>query len=57
MEIQTVKKMEKVAQKESGIDFIRLGFALFFLVVLSYSFINSGVFQIKMNYYFKSKSF
>lgn len=43
MEIQTVKKMEKVAQKESGIDFIRLGFALFFLVVvLSYSFINSG---------------
>jgi inorganic phosphate transporter, PiT family len=43
MEIQTVKKMEKMAQKESGIDFIRLGFALFFLVVvLSFSFINSG---------------
>lgn len=43
MEIQTVKRMEKVAQKESGIDFIRLGFALFFLVVvLSYGFIKSG---------------
>ena len=43
MEIQTVKKMEKVAYKESGIDFIRLGLALFFLVmVLSYSFISSG---------------
>lgn len=43
MEIQTVKKLEKMARKESGIDFIRLGFALLFLVaVLSYSFINSG---------------
>lgn len=43
MEIQTVKKMEKVAIKTSGIDFIRLGFALLFMVmVLSYSFISSG---------------
>ncbi len=43
MEIQTVKKMEKVAIKSSGIDFMRLGFALFFMViVLSYSFISSG---------------
>jgi len=43
MDIDTVKKMEKVAIKTSGIDFIRLGFALLFLViVLSYSFISSG---------------
>jgi len=43
VEIQTVKKMEKVAIKTSGIDFIRLGFALLFMVmVLSYSFISSG---------------
>jgi len=41
--IQTVKKMEKEAMKSSGIDFIRLGFALFFMVaVLSYSFLSSG---------------
>lgn len=41
--IQTVKKMEKEAIKSSGIDFIRLGFALFFMVaVLSYSFLSSG---------------
>ncbi len=43
MEIYTVKKMEKEAMKSSGIDFMRLGFALFFLVVvLSYSFISTG---------------
>jgi PiT family inorganic phosphate transporter len=41
--IQTVKKMEKEAMKSSGFDFIRLGFALFFMVaVLSYSFLSSG---------------
>ncbi|CAA6824043.1 MAG: Probable low-affinity inorganic phosphate transporter [uncultured Sulfurovum sp.] len=41
--IQTVKKMEKEAMKSSGIDFIRLGFALFFMVaVLTYSFLSSG---------------
>jgi len=43
MEISTVKKMEKVALKESGIDFMRLGMALFFMVaVLSYSFLSTG---------------
>ena len=41
--IQTLKKMEKEAMKSSGIDFMRLGFALFFMVaVLSYSFLSSG---------------
>ncbi|MBT8343608.1 MAG: inorganic phosphate transporter [Sulfurovum sp.] len=41
--IQTVKKMEKEAIKSSGFDFIRLGFALFFMVaVLSYSFLSTG---------------
>jgi len=41
--IHTVKKLEKAAIKSSGFDFIRLGFALFFLVaVLSYSFLSSG---------------
>ena len=29
MEISTVKRLEKEAIKSSGIDFIRLGFALF----------------------------
>jgi len=43
MEISTVKKLEKVAMKSSGFDFIRLGMALFFMViVLSYSFLSSG---------------
>ena len=43
MEISTVKRLEKEAIKSSGIDFIRLGFALFFMViVLSYSFISTG---------------
>ena len=41
--IQTVKKMEKEAMKSSGIDFIKLGFALFFMVaVLTYSFLSTG---------------
>ena len=41
--IQTVKKMEKEAMKSSGVDFVRLGFALFFMVaVLTYSFLSSG---------------
>ncbi len=41
--IRMTKKMEKVAIKSSGIDFIKLGFALFFLVaVLTYSFLSTG---------------
>ncbi|MBS9782500.1 MAG: inorganic phosphate transporter [Arcobacter sp.] len=43
MEIQTIKKMEKEAIKNSGVDFIRLGFALLFMIaVLAYSFVTSG---------------
>jgi len=43
MEIQTIKKMQKEAIKSSGIDFIRIGLALFFMVaVLTYSFISTG---------------
>jgi PiT family inorganic phosphate transporter len=43
MEIMTVKKMEKEAIKGSRVDFMRLGFALFFMVaVLAYSFMKSG---------------
>ena len=43
MEISTVKKMEKEALKESRVDFVRLGMALFFMVaVLSYSFLSTG---------------
>ena len=38
-----MKKMEDKAIESSGIDFIRLGFALFFMVaVLTYSFISTG---------------
>jgi len=38
-----MKKMEKVAIKSSGVDFMRLGMALFFMVaVLTFSFINTG---------------
>jgi len=38
-----VKKLEKEAMKSSGFDFIRLGMALFFMViVLSYSFLTTG---------------
>lgn len=41
--IRMTKKIEKEAIKSSGIDFIKLGFALFFLVaVLTYSFLSSG---------------
>ncbi len=43
MEITTVKKLEEGAMEGSGIDFMRLGFALFFMVaVLSYSFMSTG---------------
>lgn len=43
MEIQTIKKMEKKAIKESGVDFMKLGFALFFMaMVLVYSFVRTG---------------
>ena len=43
MEIRTIKKMEKEAIKSSGFDFLRLGFALFFMAaVLTYSFMSSG---------------
>jgi PiT family inorganic phosphate transporter len=43
MEIDVMKKIEKEAIKSSGIDFIKLGFALFFMVaVLLYSFASSG---------------
>ncbi len=43
MEIQTIKKMEKEAIKNSGVDFMRLGFALLFMIaVLGYSFVTSG---------------
>lgn len=43
MEIHTIKKMQKEAIKSSGIDFIRLGAALFFMVVvLTYSFMSTG---------------
>ncbi len=41
--IEAIKKMEKEAIKGSGIDFLRLGFALFFMVaVLAYSFLSTG---------------
>ncbi len=43
MEIQTIKKMEKQAIKNSGVDFSRLGLALLFMIaVLAYSFMTSG---------------
>ena len=43
MEIQTMKKLEKQALKESGTDFTRLGFALFFMIgVLTFSFLSNG---------------
>ncbi|EDZ62016.1 phosphate permease [Sulfurimonas gotlandica GD1] len=41
--IQTVKKMQTEALESSGVDFIRLGLALFFMVaVLAYSFLSLG---------------
>lgn len=43
MEIQTMSKLEKQALKESGTDFTRLGFALFFMIgVLTFSFLSNG---------------
>ncbi len=43
MEIQTMKKLEKEALKESGTDLTRLGFALFFMIaVLTFSFLSNG---------------
>jgi len=43
MEIQTMKKLEKEALKKSGTDFIKIGFALFFLIaVLTFSFLSNG---------------
>ena len=43
MKIQTIEKMQKEAIKGSRIDFMRLGFALFFMVaVLTYSFMSTG---------------
>ncbi len=43
MEILTVKRLEKEAMKSSGIDFIKIGIALFFMVaVLSYGFLSTG---------------
>ncbi len=43
MEIQTIKKLEKEAIKNSSLDFSRLGMALLFMIaVLSYSFLTSG---------------
>ncbi len=43
MEIQMFKKIQKEAMKGSRIEFLRLGFALFFMVaVLSYSFLTTG---------------
>jgi PiT family inorganic phosphate transporter len=49
LEIQTMKKMEKVAIKSSIVDFRRLGLALFFMVsVLVYSSVSSGGIQNSM---------
>ena len=43
MEIQTMKKLEQEALKKSGTDFVRLGFALFFMIgVLTFSFLSNG---------------
>ena len=43
MEMQTMKKLEKEALKESGTDFTRLGLALFFMIaVLTFSFLSNG---------------
>jgi len=43
MEFQTMNKLEKEALKKSGSDFIRLGFALFFMIgVLTFSFVSNG---------------
>ena len=43
MEIQTFEKLEREALKKSGTDFMRLGFALFFMIgVLTFSFLSNG---------------
>ena len=43
MEIQTIKKLETEALKKSKTDFMRLGFALFFMIaVLTFSFLSNG---------------
>ncbi len=43
MEIQTLKKLEKEALKKSSRDFVKIGFALIFMVgVLLYSFLSNG---------------
>jgi len=43
MEIKTIKKMEKKAQKASGEDFVKMGIAILFMaMVLLYSFSTSG---------------
>ncbi len=43
MEIQTIDKLQKEALKKSSTDFLRLGFALFFMIaVLTYSFFSNG---------------
>ena len=43
MEIHTIKKLEKEALKKSGTDFVKLGFALFFMIgVLTFSFLSNG---------------
>lgn len=43
MDIETLNKLEKKALKKSGMDFTRLGIALFFAVaVLTFSFVSNG---------------
>ena len=43
MEIQTIKKLETEALKRSGPDFVKLGFALFFMVaILTYTILSNG---------------
>ena len=43
MEIKTIKKLEKKALKYSCSDFLKLGFAIFFLItVLIFSFLSNG---------------
>jgi len=43
MEIQTMNKLETEALKKSKTDFMRLGFALFFMIaVLTFSFLSNG---------------
>jgi len=43
MKIETISKLETEALKESGTDFTRLGFALFFMIgVLTFTFLNNG---------------